>query len=431
MTPRPQDGQPQAAGAPGGSVPFVLPGPPPARETLAGWQQWRTSRGSFVPAPRLDRAAWRALSPRRRMLYDLHRAATHANLPLQQTPMSQAVTRVLRGRIESNALKHKPSTRAGVMITGGGYQGKTETACEVAAGFEDAWLELHHHLNPDALAGTRDLHAPVAYAQTPVTAKPKSTCKAVLGFYGADAKNMDLPDLVRQVAASIRDHGTKALLLDDITRLRMHRADDQDVLDLIRAFMSMHVTLVLIGVDIPGSGLLREGRHDPGTGQWLFPPSRHAGIHGLEATQTERRFDLVELDRFRYDTPAQVTAWTRHLAGIEQQLRLMDAAPGMLTDGTMPEYLYRRTNGVVGLLERLIEDGCREAIDTGAEFLTQAVLDNVALSLPDIRGRDARAGEIPPIPPGPAQAGGSRAGKRKRGRNTVFDDRGPATGAGS
>ena len=212
------------------------------------------------------------------MLYDLHRAATHASLPLQQTPMSQVVTRVLRGRIESNALKRKPSTRAGVMITGGGYQGKTETACEVAAGFEDSWLELHHHLNPGTVAGTRDLHAPVAYAQTPVTAKPKSTCKAILGFYGADTRNMDLPDLVRQVAASIRDHGTRALLPDDITRLRMHRADDQDVLDLIRAFMSVHVTLILIGVDIPGSGLLREGRHDPRTGQWLFPPSRYAGI---------------------------------------------------------------------------------------------------------------------------------------------------------
>ena len=365
------------------------------------------------------------------MLYDLHRAATHANLPLQQTPMSQAVTRALRGRIESNALKHKPSTRAGVMITGGGYQGKTETACEVAADFEDAWLELHHHLNPGALAGTRDLHAPVAYVQTPVTAKPKSACKAILGFYGADTRNMDLPNLVRQVGASIRDHGTKALLLDDITRLRMHRADDQDVLDLIRAFMSMHVTLVLIGVDIPGSGLLREGRHDPRTGQWLFPPSRHAGVHGLEATQTERRFDLVELDRFRYDTPAQITAWTRHLAGVERQLRLMDAAPGMLTDGTMPEYLYRRTSGVVGLLERLAEDGCREAIDTGTERLDQAVLDNVALSLPDIRSRDAEAGEIPPMPPGPAQAGGSGAGKRRRRRNTVFDDRDPASGTGS
>jgi hypothetical protein len=195
--------------------------------------------------------------------------------------------------------------------------------------------------------------------------------------------------------------------------------------------MSMHVTLVLIGVDIPGSGLLREGRHDPRTGQWTFPPSRQAGVHQLEATQTERRFDLIELDRFRYDTPAQITAWTRHLAGIEQQLRLMDAAPGMLTGGTMPEYLYRRTDGVVGLLERLIEDGCREAIDTGTERLDQALLDNVALSIPDAGSRDAEAGEIPTIPAGPASPDSSGARKRKRGRNTVFDDRGPAAGAGA
>ncbi len=425
-------GASNAASADSGSaVPFVLPGPLPVRETLAGWQRWRTTRGAFQPAPRLDLAAWRALSPRRRMLHDLHRAATHASLPLQQTPMSQAVTRLLRGRIESNALKHKPSTRAGVMITGGGYQGKTETACEIAAGFEDDWLDLHRHLNPAALAGMRDLHAPVAYVQTPVTAKPKSACKAILGFYGADTKNMDLPELVRQVAASISDHGTKALLLDDITRLRMHRADDQDVLDLIRAFMSMHVTLVLIGVGIPGSGLLREGRHDPRTGQWILPPSRHAAIHGLEATQTERRFDLIELDRFRYDTPPQITAWTRHLAGVEQQLRLMDAAPGMLTGGTMPEYLYRRTDGVVGLLERVIEDGCREAIDTGTERLTETLLDTVVLSLAGARGRDAEAGEIPAVPPGPAPPGGKDTGKRERGRSTVFDDRGPASGAGA
>ena len=97
----------------------------------------------------------------------------------------------------------------------------------------------------------------------------------------------------------------------------------------------------------------------------------------------------------------------------------------------MPEYLYRRTSGVVGLLERLIEDGCRDAIDTGTERLDQALLDNVALSLPDIGDRDAEAGEIPAIPPGPAPSGGSEAGKRKRGRSTVFDDRGPAAGTGA
>lgn len=71
------------------------------------------------------------------------------------------------------------------MVTGGGYQGKAETICEIAATFEDPWLELHEHLNPDAVAGARDLHIPIAYVQTPVTAKPKSTCKTILNFYAA------------------------------------------------------------------------------------------------------------------------------------------------------------------------------------------------------------------------------------------------------
>ncbi len=109
----------------------------------------------------------------------------------------------------------------------------------------------------------------------------------------------------------------------------------------------------------------------------------------------------------------------------------MAAAPRMLTGGTMPEYLYRRTNGVAGLLERLIEDGCREAIDTRTEHLDQALLDSVVLSLPDACGRDAGAGEVPVIPPAPAQPDGSQARRRKRGRNTVFDDRGTASGTGT
>ncbi len=351
---------------------------------------------------------------------------------LLQTPMSQAVTRLLHGRLMTSALKHKPATRAGVMITGGGYQGKTETACEIAAAFEDSWLELHRHLNPQAIPGTRDLHAPVAYVQTPVTARPKSTCKAILNFYGTPLNpRMDLPDLIRQVASSLHDNGTKALLLDDITRLRLHRADDQDTLDLIRAFMSMHVTLVLIGAGIPGSGLLAEGRSDPRAGQWILPPSRHARARGLEATQTERRFDLAELDRFRYDTDEQINAWVEHLTGAGEQLRLMNAPAGMLAGGHMPEYLCQRTNGVVGLLERLIEDGCHEAIDSGRECLTEQLLDGIAISVEGSPGSDPDAGEIPGIPRQAGNGAIKTAGKRKRGRNTVFDDHGPAAGSGA
>jgi hypothetical protein len=230
---------------------------------------------------------------------------------------------------------------------------------------------------------------------------------------------MTLPQLVHAVRTSLYDHATKVLILDDVTRLRMHREADQDALDLLRALMSMHVTLVLVGVGIPASGLLREGRRDPRSGQVVYGQPRHAKSFTDEAaTQTERRFDLVDLDPFRYDSAQAIAAWVAHLAGIEEHLRLLRAEPGMLTDHGLPEYLFRRTGGIVGLLERLIEDGAAHAIDTGTEQLTTDLLDTIDINLGNLPGRDHTAGEIPSIPSRPSQPG------RKAKRNTVFDDRG-------
>jgi chloramphenicol 3-O-phosphotransferase len=406
-----------------------LPGAHADRETAAGWKQWRLTRGSFVPAPRLTLAQYRLMSPRDKAVHDLHRAATHANLPMQETPMSEAVAKLMRSRIQSNALKHNPTTLAGLMINGGGYQGKTATACEAAAAFEEFWLDLHHGLNPDAVPGTRDLLAHVAYVQTPVTAKPKSTCAAILDFFGMDSKNMDLPQMVRSVRKALYAHGTKVLILDDITRLKMHREADQDVLDLLRSFMSMNITLVLIGVGIPKSGLLREGRLDPRTNQVVFSAGKSKSYNDEAATQTERRFDLIDLNPFRYDTPQAIDAWLDHLAGIEDQVRLFDAPDGMLTTGTMPEYLFRRTRGIVGLLERLIEDGCTQAIDSKEERITTELLEGIAIDLGNPADRLGDAGEIPAVPQRPAKT--TKKAASKRPRNTVFDDRGlPGTAAG-
>ncbi|MBY8858001.1 TniB family NTP-binding protein [Nocardia sp. CA2R105] len=399
-------------------VQFILPEQVPDRETFEGWTRWRLTRHSFIPAPRISSDEYELMRPREQQLHDLHRAATHANLPMQDTPMSNELTRVMRARLQNNALKLKPNTRAGLMITGGGFQGKTETACEIAAAFEDSWLDLHNHLNPNAIPGTRDLHVPVAYVQTPVTAKPKSTCQAILDFYGAEHKNMTLPQLTRQVRASLHDHGTRVLILDDITRLKMHRADDQDTLDLLRAFMSMNTTLVLIGVDIPRSGLLRAGKYDKHTGDWIFPPPS-ANLGDRKETQTERRFKLIHLEPFRYHTAAGIAAWTNHLDGLQQSLRLFASPPDMLTGGRMPEYLFRRTNGVVGLLELLVEEACTEAIATGTETITEQLLDSIALNLGDVPGRPRIDNEIPDVP---SSAPPKR--RRSRPRNTVFDDRG-------
>jgi hypothetical protein len=413
-------------------VPFLRAGPPPDRTTWEGWQQWRATRDSFIPAPRLSLAEYQALSPRRRALHDLHRTATHVNLRLQETPMSSTVSGLMRGRLQNNAVKFMPGTRDGLMISGGGFQGKTETACWAAAEFEGLWRQIHQQLLPGHTPGTRDLFVPVAYCRLPVRATPKALCKTILDVYG-DPHPSTLDELIRSVRDAVRDHNTTALLIDDITRLRLHRGDDEDTLDLIRELMDLNVTLVLIGVDIPGSGLLRGAYVDQRTSQWVFPDVKRSKSHNpAAATQTERRFDLVDLDPFDYSTPAGITAFLEHLAGIEDQLRLLRSFDGMLTTGEMPEYLFRRTHGIVGLLRRLIEDGCAKAIATGEEQLTPRLLAGTAIRLGNLADLDPEAGEIPPIPHDVEPPAPPRTKPRKRPRNTVFDDRGdhhrPAAG---
>ncbi|MCJ1676263.1 AAA family ATPase [Streptomyces sp. APSN-46.1] len=405
---------------------FRLP-VPDDRQTAAGWQRWCRTRHCFVPARRLSREEFARLSPVEQEDYLLHRDVTNSNLPLQETPMSEALSRVMRSRLRLGAFKVRPSTRRGLIINGGGCQGKTETACEVAAWFEEYWRAKHHDTNPDALAGTRDLHIPVAYVQTPVTAKPKSTCKAILDFYGADHKGMDLPALIRAVRRHVHAHGTRAILLDDITRLKLHRRDDQDVFDMLKGFMDMSATLVLIGVDVPASGLLQGAVLDEKTGDWIMPSQRGAPVSQGERTQHLRRFTMVDLGPFPYETPQEMAAFLKHLKGIEDHICLFDAVPGMLTTGDMPEYLHDRTGGVVGLLECLIEDAIELAIDIGHEELTTELMRHVAISVEGLPSRDASAGEVPVLPEQPPAHE-----RKKRPRNRVFDDQGPqsATGTG-
>jgi len=331
--------------------------------------------------------------------------------------MSRKVSDLMRGRLQNNAVKLAPGTRDGLMISGGGFQGKTETACWAAAEFEDLWRGICRQLAPGPVPGTRDLFVPVAYCRLPVRATPKALCKTILDVYG-DPHPATLHDLVRSVRDAVRDHATTALLI--VTRLRLHRGDDQDTLDLIRELMDLNVTLVLIGVDIPGSGLLRGARADPSAGQWAFPGSSH---RDATVTQTDRRFDLVvDLDPFDYATPAGITAFLEHLAGIEDQLRLLRSSGGMLTSGEMPEYLFRRTHGIVGLLRRLIEDGCAQAIATGEERLTPELLAGTAIRLGNLADLDPGAGEVPDIPQDAAPP--QQPKKKRRPRNTVFDDHG-------
>jgi hypothetical protein len=136
--------------------------------------------------------------------------------------------------------------------------------------------------------------------------------------------------------------------------------------------------------------------------------------------------ELIEIDRFRYITPTQIEAFVNHLAGIEQHLRLMNAKVGMLTGGTMPEYLMRRTGGVIGLLGRRLEDGAQEAMGSGKELIDESLLDEIVLR----RDGPEQAPDEPVIPADPPTAD-KQTNPAKRPRNTVFDDAGPAARAGA
>ncbi|MEV6579757.1 AAA family ATPase [Streptomyces sp. NPDC051582] len=404
------------------AVASFLPGPPVDRTRVEGWQRWVRTRDLFVPAPVLSMEQYLQLTPRRRRIHDLHRLATHSSLPLQSTPMSEAVDWLVNARIEDGAYSHKAGIRTGVMVNGGGAQGKTETVCAALAAFEENWLEVNEYVNPEAMAGTRDLLAPVVYVRCPVQATPVSTCQRILDFYGEDYKNMRQADLIRTVNAAIYAHATKALVIDDITRLKLHRERDQDVLDLLLEIMSMSVTLILVGVGIPTSGLLRRGSFNPVTKEWVIPPVNDRGRspNPYASTQHERRFEMIDLQPFSYDTPEKIVAWVNHLAALERSLRLLHDTEGVLTSGSMPEYLFQRTNGVVGLLEKLVQRGCRVAIEEGSEWLTKDLLNRCAVSPTDLPDLDADSGEqplIPPVKPSPK--------KRQRSRNTVYDDAGP------
>ncbi|MFE4176796.1 hypothetical protein ACFRR7_32935 [Streptomyces sp. NPDC056909] len=114
-----------------------------------------------------------------------------------------------------------------------------------------------------------------------------------------------------------------------MTRLRLHRGDDEDTLDLIRELMGQNMTLVLIGVDIPHSGFLRGASIDSRTKQWVFPDVKRRKSHNEAAsTPTERRFDPFDLDPFDYTTPMGIADFLDHLAGIEDQLRLFPPSTG-------------------------------------------------------------------------------------------------------
>jgi len=318
-------------------VPLVRPD----LDTVAGLRRWAATRGQAERPPILSATEYRALDRKERRVYDLRRRVSNANLGILETPMLVEVREAMEQRIWANALSNEPGAVEGIMVNGGGAQGKTATVLAVVADFLDDWEDAHGLRNPTAFPGGRDAHEPVVYARVPAKPTPKTLCGAVLDAVGEDwAPGDTFGPLRRRVCRSLKELGTRVLVLDDITRIKMHRLDDQDVLDLIRDVMDTGATLILVGVGITGSGLLSEGTTEASkrTGQPASQrrgparPDQHDGSVALapsgggrlrkraveddaQYTQTERRFKLLHVTNFGFRTAAEKREWVSFLAG--------------------------------------------------------------------------------------------------------------------
>lgn len=426
----------------------------PDLDTVAGLRQWAAARGQGERPPVLSVEQYRALEPRDKRRYDLHRRVSNANLGIVDTPMLLAARDAMEQRFWANALSNEPGAVEGIMVNGGGAQGKTATVLAVVADFLDDWEEAHGLRNPDAFPGGRDAHEPVVYARVSAKPTPKTLCGAVLDAVGEDwHPGETFGPLRSRVCRALKELGTRVLVLDDITRIKMHRHDDQDVLDLIRDIMDTGATLVLVGVGITTSGLLSEGTTDaPARGPQrsgavrepvpvetvalVRPPSgrlrRRTVEDDAQYTQTERRFKLMHITNFAFDSAADKREWISFLGGMGSQLRLvgMDPAdPGaVLTRDELPEYLFRRTGGVVGTLNRLVTEACLVAVGnpdpaTGEERITVELLNGITANYSAEEGRIAEVGEIPDVPAVPPAP--TAAPRGRRGASTVLQERRP------
>lgn len=326
------------------------------------------------------------------------------------TPMGQAIMTEVSATLLANTLSTAPGVRTGMFLSADAGLGKSTLVRHIAAGFDEE-VRGFARIRPN-IAGNRDRWVPVAWVNVPPKVSIGGLCRDILAYYGEvprrTAYEAELTARVRQI---ITECGTRLLVLDDITRLKMHREADQNAADFIRALMETGATILGIGVNVEQSGLLSEGQASTRNRRLL--------------TQTRRRFTVHTLGSFTDETSEAFSGWLAHLKGVEEDLPLLDKQPGMLTDGDTPVYLLRRTGGVIGTLSRLITEaslrvvGQRPTRGCAGENLTREILDSVTL---DHAAENQGLADPTALAP-------RAAARRARSRNTAFNGKQPRNGA--
>lgn len=320
-----------------------------------GWHAFVNRPKLARPEP-LDGAQLAALGRIDRLRYDEARKNWHANLGPLRTPQMIAAHEALDEIVDSSR-EGGEKVKGSAVIDALPGLGKTTIALQYAKRLHREQIELYGPTTPEG----HD-RLPVAIVTLTGNTTIKGLHRSLCSFYGLPARTGNTDDLRDRVLDTALACRTKVIVIDDIHFLNSRRQGDRDVINHLKHLASvLPVVFVFVGINIQASGFL----HDNGSGS------------AAERGQVSRRWTPIQVPAFEIYTEHGRRTWQQLLLGIEKQIVLANAHPGMLADN-LSDYLFARSTGHFASLMAIIQRGCHRAVRTGAERLDRELLDKIA-----------------------------------------------------
>lgn len=256
----------------------------------------------------------------------------------------------------SNELRG-PGARHGAALDGNPGNGKTTIVSHFGRQCERRCRQSYPHaLTPDGHE-----YLPVVYVNVDALPTIKGLNHAILTFYGmGPPQRASAGELTQLVLDCAKCCQTSLVVIDDIHLLELRREADRDANNhLKRLANDLQATFVYAGVGLSHGGFM------------------HEGLYGPDAVlaQISQRSKRLPVEPLRRSTQIERATWLGVLQVFERELVLLASKDGDLS--AQAEYLWRRTQGVIGSLTQLLTEATAEAIDTGSERMTAKLLDGI------------------------------------------------------